>query len=101
MSHAPSAPASRSAARSNAAASSARYERRTDNGASARVNRLPVSRCPISNAPMSPSRVRSRSLTTTPSRATRAISPSRTTASSGDRWCSTSEQWATSNDRSG
>ena len=65
--------------------------------------RVPVAGQEMADQPRrrsSPSRVRSRSLTTTPSRATRAISRSSTTASRADRWWITSEEWTTSNDPS-
>ena len=73
------------AAASNEVSSATVYARRTDSGASCRVNRLVVARWLSNHAPSQKIRPRTRSFRTTPRRATRAISRSRSTAAAGSR----------------
>ena len=88
------------------AASSARssirvYARCTESGPSWRVYRLRVVTPSSTRAPSRWCLARTRSLTMTPIRATRAASRRNASASGGSRWWTSSEAWTTSKDRSG
>ena len=77
------------------------YARRTESGASWRVNRFRVKRWLISHAPDPVQPARTRSLTTTRARRPAPCSRRNATASGGSRWWRTIDEWTTSKLSSG